>query len=65
MSSLPNDNNNGHHESEYSFLKLIYTIAKESLQNRENLTRILVTKNGDGQKIIRAERTENEENILN
>ena len=46
---------NGHTEFEYSFPRLLYTIALESFRNLKKTTHISVDKNGNGGKVIRVE----------
>ena len=46
---------NGYTEFEYSFPRLLFTIALESFKNLKKTTHISVNKNGNGGKVIRVE----------
>jgi len=56
MQSQTDYKNNGHNDSDYSFLKLALKIAKEALSDIKNETYISVRQKSDGKKVIRAEK---------
>jgi hypothetical protein len=55
MASQSNSNRSNHKHISYSPVKFLFTLVNESFRNLGDTTRVVVSKNGNGGKVIRTE----------